>query len=59
MISADASECDHRNQAAAVTKADVNSRIRKKILSFAESDNEWHDIHNARVLFHESVKQQS
>ena len=59
MILTDASECDHENQAAAVIEADVNSRIRREILSFTESDDEWHDIHHAEVLFCESVKQQS
>ena len=54
-----ASECDCEDWAAAVTEADVNSKIRKKILSFTESDDEWHDIHHVKVLFHESVKQQS
>ena len=59
MILTDASECNHEDWAAAVTEADVNSRVRRKILSSAESDSEWHDIHNAEILFCESVKQQS
>ena len=57
MISINASECDCEDWAVAVTKADVNNKIRRKIFSFTESDNEWHDIHYARVFFHESVKQ--
>jgi len=40
MISADASEYDHKNQATAVTKIDMNNKIKKKMFSFIESDNE-------------------
>ena len=40
MILTDASECDHEDWAAAVTEADVNNKVRKKILSFTESDDE-------------------
>ena len=38
-ISSDDSKHDYKNWAAAVTEADVNSRIRWEILDFTESDN--------------------
>ena len=38
-VSADASECDHKDWAAVVTEGDVNSRVRKKIFSFTKSND--------------------
>ena len=52
----DDSECDCEDQAAAVTEADVNNKIRWEILDFTESDDEWHDIHNAEIFFHELIE---
>ena len=59
MISINASECDCEDWAVAVTKADVNNKIRRKIFSFTESDNEWYDIHHVKVFFCELTEQWS